>query len=548
MSSIQSTLSIARQGLMTSQLGLHITGHNVANVNTVGYKRQRVNQVNMPYGMGVRVESIERNIEPLVQKRLLDVTSSNALQTDRAECYQQLEELMNETKNRGLDAELSDFFESLQDLSSAPGGQAERTTLRGRGESLASVFEYYHDQMAQQIADQDKAIDTDVATANDLINRIAAKNQAIAMTRNDEIALNDLYNDRDELVRQLAEILPVTQGEDERGTYMLFVEAGMPLVAGVQAYQLESRPDATDDNKRDVYWVSDTGATQDVTSQMTKGSLGAAIEARDKLIPDELEKIDRLAAEFVLAFNEQHRAGTGLDGVSGRNFFSTLPVFTHVGENSQGGVGVMSATVADETQLTLDDYEIRFTSPTTYEVVNTTAGTTVTSGAYTPGATLTFAGMSITLDNASGPPVAGDYFRVNMYENASENIELTADLQNSTDVIAAGFTGQTGDNQNALRLIALQSQALAGNSTVSFQQYYKTIITNLGTEAAAANNQYDSQEALLNQVTTLTESVSGVNLDEESTTLMVYQRAYQAASKVIQIADEMMATMIDMIR
>ncbi len=533
---------------MTSQMGLHITGHNVANVNTEGYKRQRLNQVNMPYGLGVRVEAIERTIEPLVQKRLVGVTSSYALQSDRALCYRQLEELMNETTNRGLDAEINDFFEALQDLSAAPGGEAERTTLRGRGESMASVFEYYHDQMALQIENQDKAIDTNVETANDLVRRIAAKNQAIAMTRNDEVALNDLYNDRDELVRQLAEILPVTQGEDERGTFMLFIEAGMPLVAGVQAYQLESRPDATNDNKRDVYWVSDTGAAMDITSQMTKGHLGAAIEIRDTIVPNELRKIDRLAADFVLAFNEQHRAGTGLDGVSGRNFFETLPVFTHVGENSQGGVGVMSAVVTDETQLSLDDYEIRFTSPGAYEVVNTTQGVTVASGAYTPGATLTFGGMSITLDNASGAPVAGDYFRVNIYENASENVRISTDLQNSTDVVAAGFTGQSGDNQNALQLIALQTQALASNSTVSFQQYYKTIITNLGTEAATANNQYDSQDALLNQVTTLTESVSGVNIDEESTMLMVYQRAYQASSKVIQIADEMMATTIDMIR
>jgi len=126
---------------MTSQMGLHITGHNVANVNTEGYKRQRLNQVNMPYGLGVRVEAIERTIEPLVQKRLVGVTSSYALQSDRALCYRQLEELMNETTNRGLDAEINDFFEALQDLSAAPGGEAERTTLRGRGDSMASVVE-----------------------------------------------------------------------------------------------------------------------------------------------------------------------------------------------------------------------------------------------------------------------------------------------------------------------------------------------------------------------------------------------------------------------
>jgi flagellar hook-associated protein 1 FlgK len=83
---------------------------------------------------------------------------------------------------------------------------------------------------------------------------------------------------------------------------------------------------------------------------------------------------------------------------------------------------------------------------------------------------------------------------------------------------------------------------------MSFRQMYQAMLVQLGVNASSANLQSDSQDALLSQTTNLVESVSGVNTDEEATSLIIYQRAYQAAAKVITITDDIMASTLDIIR
>ncbi|NQU44992.1 flagellar hook-associated protein FlgK, partial [bacterium] len=463
--SLYTTLSIAKQGLYTAQLGLQITAQNIANVNTPGYKRQQLIQANMPYGLGVTVQAIDRNLDVFAEKRLIDVTSDSARSSLTSMAYRELESLFNEVADRGLDAEFEDFFASLQDLSSRPSGSAERSTLRSQGESIGHLFEFFSQQMEEQGRNQDLVIDNGIAKANAIVDSIAELNQQIAESMQNKIGVNELKNERDEWVRQLAELMPVTVSEDENGNYSLFIEKGMPLVAGAQAYHLRAQPDVTNDLKKNIVWMSNENVKMDVTHQISSGSLGAALEIRDEIVPEQMERLDRLAAEFVMAFNEQHRAGTGLDGVSGRNFFEALPVYTRIGQGSDGGVGVSSAVVTDETLLTLDKYEVRFTTASDYELVNTTTGASITSGVYTPGMTLTFDGIQVSFNNVSGPPQAGDYFQIDTVSEASKNVRISAAVTSSLDAIAAGYTSGTGDNQNALELADLENKSIVAGGT-----------------------------------------------------------------------------------
>ncbi|MBN1866238.1 flagellar hook-associated protein FlgK [Candidatus Sumerlaeota bacterium] len=545
--SLLTTLNIGRQGLYVSQIGLQVTGQNVANVNTPGYRRQRLNQVNLPYGLGVTVQSVERQVSPRVERQLLGATADYARSSRTSQVYGELEELFNEVAGTGLDAQFQDFFRSLQDLTVRPGGVSERETLRSQGDTMGHMFNLLYSQLSTKIAGQDAEVDTIVSQVNGHLRTIASLNRQIGQQVGNVIGANELKNERDELVRQVSELVPVTVVQDENGAFNLFIEGGMPLVVGVESYQLEAVPSAANDLKRDVYWVSDQGARMDVTSQLDNSALGGVLRNRDEIIPEQLAKLDRLAAEFVLAFNAQHRAGTGLDGVSGRNFFETLPVYTHIGEGSSGNVGVSASSVVDETLLTLHDYEIRFTGPANYDVVDATTGATIASGAYVSGGAIVFDGISVTIGDFSGPPVAGDVFRVDTVTGASGHIEISAAVAASLDAIAAGLSAESGDNRNALALADMETAALAAGGTMSFRQMYLAMVTELGVASAADRTELDSRDAILNQVNTMFQSVSGVNIDEEATKLIEYQRAYEASSKVISVADEMMQTLLSMI-
>ncbi|MFW6303930.1 MAG: flagellar basal body rod C-terminal domain-containing protein, partial [Candidatus Sumerlaeota bacterium] len=217
------------------------------------------------------------------------------------------------------------------------------------------------------------------------------------------------------------------------------------------------------------------------------------------------------------------------------------------GKGTEGGVGV-TAVITNEAQLNLNDYEIRFNSPNTYQLVNTTTNTVLSAGAYVPGMTLNFDGLQVTLDNATGPPQEGDFFEINSYREAASKVQISADVAASTDAIAAGFSDASGDNQNALLLADMENALLAANGAMGFREMYHSQLVNIGINANNANVEKDSQGTLLSQLTNLVESTSGVNTDEEATRLMAYQRAYQAASKLVNVVDIMMDSMIGLIR
>jgi len=545
--SLLTSLSIARQGIAVSQLGLQLTAQNVANVNTEGYKRQRLIQVNMPYGLGVAAQSIQRVLDPLAERRLLGVTSSASSGNMAADAYSEMENLFNDLNGRGLDDEFQDFFQSLQDLASAPGGQAERATLRSRGESITRTFEFLRMQMENLRESQDIEIESGVAQANEIVRNIAELNRNIA-AMSKEIGYNELLNNRDEWVRKLSELMPVTARNDKNGNFILFIEGGMPLVSGTECHQLDSRPDPTDALRRDIFWKTQSGVEMVVTDQMTSGRLGGALRVRDTIVPEQMRKLDATAAEFVLLFNRQHRAGMGLDSVGGRDFFATLPVNTQVGKGAQGSAVVTATSIIDDAALTLDDYEIRFTSPATFEVVNVITGAIVPStppaGAYTAGVPITFDGLSVTI---AGVPQTGDFFQVSIVTGAAGNMQISSALAASLDAIAAGFTGETGDNENALLLADMENQPVAAGGTLSFRQLHQNFLVELGVASATENLENDTQETILTQITNMVESVSGVSIDEETTSLMAYQRAFQASAKVIEITDELMATIIQML-
>jgi flagellar hook-associated protein 1 FlgK len=156
--------------------------------------------------------------------------------------------------------------------------------------------------------------------------------------------------------------------------------------------------------------------------------------------------------------------------------------------------------------------------------VSVTVGTTTTvypAGSpvpYTAGATIAFGGISFAI---SGAPADGDTFTIG--PNASGS----------------------GDNRNALLLAALNDAKLVrGDATLATA--YGDLNAFVGTETQAAGVESAAQAQLLASAQQAVQSVSGVNLDEEAANLQKYQQAYQAAGKVMVIANELFASILDL--
>ena len=202
-----------------------------------------------------------------------------------------------------------------------------------------------------------------------------------------------------------------------------------------------------------------------------------------------------------------------------RSIAAAAPIRTAAGLNNAGTGSVDAASVNAPPPPNANLQQpvtITFTSAATFDVVGT--GTTNPTGvAYTPGADITYNGWTIHI---SGQPAAGDTFSVSANSNGS------------------------GDNRAMQRIAALQTQNLVGGT--NFNGAYGDLVSQIGNKTSELQVTSDAQANLAASVQTAQNSISGVNLDEEASNLIRYQQAYQAAGKLINVANTLFDTILNL--
>ena len=119
-------------------------------------------------------------------------------------------------------------------------------------------------------------------------------------------------------------------------------------------------------------------------------------------------------------------------------------------------------------------------------------------------------------------------------------------VDNPSLVQASGSATASGDNSVALQLAQLAATTQAGLNNQTFNDSYDATVANLGTALQNANTQVTNQTTVTNMLATQRGSISGVNVDEEMTNLMTFQRAYQASAQVVTTVNTMLGTLLAM--
>lgn len=134
-------------------------------------------------------------------------------------------------------------------------------------------------------------------------------------------------------------------------------------------------------------------------------------------------------------------------------------------------------------------------------------------------------------------------------ENASERMALNEDVANDVSLIAAaGQANAPGDNRVANILSGLQYRQTMDDGTATFDDFYNSLVGQIGIETQRANSAQESQKDIVNQLKNVRESISGVSLDEETTKMIEFQKAFDASARLIRTADEMMDTVLNLKR
>ncbi len=332
MSSLFAGFDIARSALAASQIATEVIGHNIANVNTEGYSRQKVTlatraaytdqasliQAANQLGTGVDVSSVTRVRDRYLDQQLQRVTGKSSEQSSYSSLLERVQSALNEGDDTGISSALSEFFNAFQDLSQNPEQTDLRTVVLEQASSLAQQFQNLDGSLGGIKSDIASQVKEKVAEANDLAKQVADLNVRIK----DSVTLgqhpNDLEDKRDQLIKQLSDLVGAQSHEEVdingNSTGLMTVEVGgWAIVCGATANEIPS--DYTSSATKPYL----TDGIAAVFSPA--GEVGGLIKASAS-IDDYRDSLNEVASTLIEQVNALHQTGYGLDNTTGRSFFS----------------------------------------------------------------------------------------------------------------------------------------------------------------------------------------------------------------------------------
>jgi flagellar hook-associated protein 1 FlgK len=567
MSGITNILDIAARSLLAEQLGVEVTSHNLANVNTQGYCRQKVNYVaanpvTSPWGQlgtGVKIQGISQAFDPFITAQLNSKASLSAYYHTLETSLGQTAALFNEVEAGGINSLLSQFWEALYDLADNPSGLGERQALLARAQTLCEAFNSRADGLVRQRLSLFQEISPVVNEINDHAARIAELNKEIVATEANGQQANDLRDRRQLEIAQLSELIGISTYSSGDGTVNVTLADGLPLVQDVHSYTLSAA--LTPAGTVEITWAGPGGTTKPVAPSDLGGKLGALVMVRDETIPQYQQELDQLAQDLIAAVNAQHSQGVGLSfytettgtysvddpasplGAAGLPFGDKIASGSFELHVYRNGEHLAAASIPLDPSLSLNDLVTAInTDPTvggyvTASVEDNTLKIKAKSG------TDSFA---FARDDSNVLMALG----VNTFFTGSKAYTLGVKVWvlDHPEGIAAAIidpTGAvaTGDNRNALALAALEDAAVSASGR-TLAAVYQNLVTAVGLDTERAGQQENFYQGLVDQFTQMRNSVSAVSLDEELTNLIKYQRAYQAAARLVSVADELYQTLL----
>lgn len=318
------SIESGKSALKAQLKGMAVSGQNVANANTPGYSRQRVEMapavpalasgLSLNPGYGVEITAITRVRSEFYHAQALGSASYLSYWEMRLEAFQGAEVIFMEPGVNGLSGYLDDFFDSWQELSTSPESAAVRMNLREQAVSFTEAVQ----DIYLRLTDLQLELQNELGRRIQEINLLAAEAAAI----NDQITFagalgenpNALLDQLDLVLEQLSELADIRVYQKSSGAVEIFA-GGRLLVQDRQHYPLSLQAEGGELNP-----VSSRGAPLELRS----GRIKALGEAINRIVPRLQDELNGLVTGLVQELNGLHRQGFGLDGETGRDFFAPL--------------------------------------------------------------------------------------------------------------------------------------------------------------------------------------------------------------------------------
>ncbi|MDD3014307.1 MAG: flagellar hook-associated protein FlgK [Candidatus Gastranaerophilales bacterium] len=522
----------AQRSLMLNQAAINIINTNVANINTPGYSKQRLEvsqlsvastDASMPLvaaqsGIGAVIDSISRNRDSYIDNSYRSAYSNYSYSSELSDNVGIIEDITNGLSDSGLTEAFKEFYNAAQQLNQNPTDTVIRTNFVQRTIDVVTEFNQISSQLTglktNLIGDISDTSTLDISKialdCNDLNNKLATiadLNKTISLSTTQGNTPNSLLDNRDNLLDQISQYIPLTVSSGPNNTVNLSL-GGTDLITGSAQvgyfnYELKDSSAAgdwttnppvvkiQDQNGRDV--------SNDVRSKITSGKMGAIIDVTGSdinkpTINNMLDKLNLLANEFagqinsIQTYNEPDMEDDGI---------------TPTGTTTQAMCIDKTAAIPTLKAVTQNI----FLNQNTGDATNITAANIIVNSAIISNPT-EIATARINYDTATGA--------------------TTTDLNG------------TGDGSNALLMAQLENKSIPNLNYATTEKYLNTVTSNFGVQVKNVEDKLDSNDTILQQVSLKRESASGVNLDEEYTDLIKFQRSYEASARIFNVVNDIM--------
>ncbi|MDI9426231.1 MAG: flagellar hook-associated protein FlgK [Spirochaetota bacterium] len=623
-------IEIGKRGLHSHQQALHVTGHNISNAENKEYSRQRVvitsadplyvpalNRANSPgnIGQGSVVQTVERIRDSFIDDRIVAEKDVLGYWNTKNDFIHQIEMVYNEPSDQSLRSRLDQMWRAWEELSKYPEERSAREVVKEKAVNLSNEVNHVYRQLDDLQKNANRQVFHRVEQVNLYARDIRDLNERILKAEALGDNPNDLKDRRDALIEKLSTLVNISVGRSDRDETIVYI-GGENLVQGEVLRPLEAVMDPDNHGYYKVVW-RDTGTDVEIKG----GEIAGLLEARDKIMRENINDLNAFAINLVDLTNEIHRDGFGRRGETNVDFFRHIMISDNVEGNHDlnndgiadvtaifkvAGANKIDASAAigiagtltfvanrePETEVQID-YSRNDSTNSVIKKINdarlgvvayidhngslalkaTVAGDTdkknfmlrhlEDSGQFLVG----FSGVL----RQSGAMGAFDYRRVNdivkllpdrerititPQYNPAAHMAVSEAVMADVDKIAAakgrdlGGTGDfnttngIGDGTNALRLAALRHKAAMVDKNATFNDFYVSLISRIGSQGEEAADRIKNQETLLKNLANLRESVSGINLDEEMANMIAFQHGYNASARVINTMDRMLETII----
>lgn len=555
-------------------------------------------------GQGIDVQSITRIRDEMLDQRITAQQNQESYWDTRSKYYTMIEQIYNEPDEVSVRSNMDKFWESWQELSVNPESQAARQAVVTRGESLSDSIKSKWENLMGVGSLINSDIDSTVKQINSYANQIAAVNSEIVRSRGIGDNPNDLLDRRDLLVDKLSKLANITTDRRDPDEFMVHLDGKVLVQGGVaRNFDLVS---LTDNNGYEKLVWADTredasvsGGTLGALIELRDVDVRNEIQSLNTMtmnFSDLVNDVHRNAygANNVtgLDFFTQHSFVENVNGNFDRNGDGVLDhsyIFRFTGtttlnpQEQIGFEGVM--TFSGPSGNVQVPYHPTDTVETVINRINDSSGevkayldrnnnlvlkgTTAQnvenpdfvirhvedSGFFLTGYSgiLAASGADGAYDFARADAVdslAGAQFAVSPVLNPAGYIEVNGVIKNDVKSVAAAFRDDSGnvnagDGRAAVEIASIRNTKVMIGHERTLDDYFADSVTNVGLKGEQAENNLKSHMAIMNDLRTMRDSISGVNIDEELSDIIKFQHGYNAAAKFVTIWDSLIDTVIN---